>query len=372
MVPPAGVSKPKVTVVSPPTYEVTVTAMQHRQQAASAFLSECAQMAQQLLSNDDLQTLAAAAAQERQAAMSATKAASQAKPANHADGSGGGGGGGGGGGERLAVHEGSNDGSAAVDIDEDDTHVLQPTLNIGLVGHVAHGKSSVCRYLSGKRTQQHSQERKLHGATVKLGYANCKVCRCAGSCPAPVCFVTMGGDDPSLPTPPCNGCEGPTYVVKHVSFVDTPGHHDLINTMLTGASAFDGALLLVAANEAVPAPQTASHLAILTQMGFNNSQVCVLQNKSELLFGGGRGVAEGSAALESHAAKIRSFVKDTAAEGAPLLPVSAQLGHNMVSHPITSGYLRTPSRARSHDPTHARARSGASLHLTNTSLPLPS
>mmetsp|Transcript_12360 Transcript_12360/g.33495 ORF Transcript_12360/g.33495 Transcript_12360/m.33495 type:complete len:183 (+) Transcript_12360:2047-2595(+) len=182
----------------------------------------------------------------------------------------------------------------------------------------------------------------------------------------------MGGDDPSLPTPPCNGCEGPTYVVKHVSFVDTPGHHDLINTMLTGASAFDGALLLVAANEAVPAPQTASHLAILTQMGFNNSQVCVLQNKSELLFGGGRGVAEGSAALESHAAKIRSFVKDTAAEGAPLLPVSAQLGHNMVSHPITSGYLRTPSRARSHDPTHARARSGASLHLTNTSLPLPS
>ena len=53
-------------------------------------------------------------------------------------------------------------------IDEAD-HTLQPTINIGLVGHVAHGKSSVCRYLSGKRTQQHSQEHKLHGATIKLG-----------------------------------------------------------------------------------------------------------------------------------------------------------------------------------------------------------
>ena len=94
-------------------------------------------------------------------------------------------------------------------------------------------------------THDPSTTHQLHGATVKLGYANCKVCRCAGTCPAPLAFVTMSGDDPSLPTPPCNGCNGPTYVVKHVSFVDTPGHHDLINTMLTGASAFDGALLLV-------------------------------------------------------------------------------------------------------------------------------
>ena len=183
--------------------------------------------------------------------------------------------------------------------------------------------------MSGKRTQQHSQERRLHGATVKLGYANCKVCRCVGSCAAPECYVAVGGDDPSLPTPLCRRCAGPTFVVKHVSFVDTPGHHDLLTTMLTGASAFDGALLLVAANEAVPAPQTASHLAILTQLGFSHSQLCILQNKAELLYGGGRGVAEGTAALAAHAAKIRSFVSGSAAEGAPLLPVSAQLGHNM-------------------------------------------
>ena len=84
--------------------------------------------------------------------------------------------------------------------------------------------------LSGKRTQQHSQEHKLHGATVKLGYANCKVVRCVGACPSPVCYTTMGGDDPGASPPPCKGCGGATFVVRHVSFVDCPGHSDLITT----------------------------------------------------------------------------------------------------------------------------------------------
>jgi hypothetical protein len=253
-----------------------------------------------------------------------------------------------------------NEGEVGEEAEETDgdesTKLLQPTINIGLVGHVAHGKSSVVRYLSGKRTQQHSQEHKLHGATIKLGYANCKVCRCCDpSCASPGCFTTMSGDDDDDPmsettTPACTSCGSATCVVRHVSFVDCPGHHDLISTMLSGTSAFDAALVVVAANEAVPAPQTASHLAILTELGFRKEQVCVLQNKAELLFGGGSGGGGGGSSgaggagrgggekdamslglqkMSIHAEACRTFTAATSAEGAPLFPVSAQLGHNM-------------------------------------------
>ena len=50
-------------------------------------------------------------------------------------------------------------------------------------------------------------------------------------------------------------------LVRHVSFVDCPGHDILMATMLNGAAVMDGALLLIAANESCPQPQTSEHLA---------------------------------------------------------------------------------------------------------------
>jgi len=146
----------------------------------------------------------------------------------------------------------------------------------------------------------------------------------------PDCFTTMGGDDPDMSLASCPACGGNTRVVRHVSFVDCPGHHDLIATMLTGASAFDAAILMVAANEEVPAPQTASHLAILTQLGFGPERICVLQNKSELVLGGKDGdVRQGEHKLRLHAEQCRRFLKGSAAEGAPLIAISAHLGYNV-------------------------------------------
>jgi len=276
--PPTQVSPVEVQVVSPPTYAFSVTAPPHLELSA-------------LLAIDKAEQAALAAL--------ATYQHLEQEP--------------------LAVHH--------IGDDEPEEEV-QPCLNVGLVGHVAHGKSTVARMLTGKRTQQHSQEHRLHGATVKLGYANCRICRCSGACPAPECYVAASGDGSiAADTPNCRACDGPTHVVKTVSFVDCPGHHDLIQTMLTGASAFDAALLVVAANESIPAPQTALHLGILSEMSFTKDKVCVALNKSELLFGGG--VEQGVSQLDAQVDKARWFLHGSAAEGSVVVPVSAQLGHGM-------------------------------------------
>lgn len=52
-------------------------------------------------------------------------------------------------------------------------------------------------------------------------------------------------------------------LIRHVSFVDCPGHDILMSTMLTGAAVMDCALLLVAANISCPQPQTQEHLVAL-------------------------------------------------------------------------------------------------------------
>ena len=59
------------------------------------------------------------------------------------------------------------------------------------------------------------------------------------------------------------GCDGVMRLVRHVSFVDCPGHDILMATMLNGAAVMDAALLLIAANESCPQPQTAEHLAAI-------------------------------------------------------------------------------------------------------------
>merc|ERR1719265_246461 len=95
-------------------------------------------------------------------------------------------------------------------LSSNDADKIQPTLNIGLIGDVAHGKSTLCRALTGKRTQQHSSEHKAHGATIRLGYANCRICRCTNpACEPPSCFSTTSGENMAAKTPSCrnlNSC----------------------------------------------------------------------------------------------------------------------------------------------------------------------
>jgi translation initiation factor 2 subunit 3 len=117
----------------------------------------------------------------------------------------------------------------------------QPVINIGFFGHVDHGKTTLTEALSGKWTDTHSEEMK-RGITIRLGYANTTI------------YKTKKGytTDPK---------EKGTYI-RTVSFVDAPGHESLMATMLAGATIIDGALLLVAANENCPQPQSREHLLL--------------------------------------------------------------------------------------------------------------
>jgi translation initiation factor 2 subunit 3 len=127
---------------------------------------------------------------------------------------------------------------------------------------VAHGKSTVVKAISGVQTVRFKNELERN-ITIKLGYANAKIFQCP-SCPRPQCFRAYSSVKEDHP--PCEICRTPMNLTRHVSFVDCPGHDILMATMLNGAAVMDGALLLVAANESCPQPQTSEHLAAVEIM----------------------------------------------------------------------------------------------------------
>merc|ERR1712159_468010 len=116
----------------------------------------------------------------------------------------------------------------------------------------------------------------------------------------------------------CEHCGEPLVLRRHVSFVDCPGHDILMATMLNGAAVMDAALLLVAGNETCPQPQTSEHLAAVEIMKLRH--IIILQNKIDL-------VKEDQAKQQMQ--DIRRFIEGTVAEGAPIIPISAQLRYNL-------------------------------------------
>ena len=146
--------------------------------------------------------------------------------------------------------------------------VIQPEVNIGLIGHVDHGKTTLTERLSGLWTDTHSEELK-RGITIRLGYANSEFRKIPGK-KGTTAYTTakkIDGKD--------------TEVIRIVSFVDAPGHESLMATMLAGATIMDGAILLIAANEECPQPQTREHLMALEIIGVKN--IVVVQNKIDLI-----------------------------------------------------------------------------------------
>ncbi|USZ70405.1 translation initiation factor IF-2 subunit gamma [Natronosalvus halobius] len=176
----------------------------------------------------------------------------------------------------------------------------QPEVNIGLVGHVDHGKTTLVQALSGSWTDQHSEEMK-RGISIRLGYADATFRRCPGV-DEPECF-TVEEECP-------DGSE--SEPVRTVSFVDAPGHETLMATMLSGASLMDGAVLVVSASEPVPQPQTEEHLMALDIIGIEN--IVIAQNKVDLV--------DAETARDNYQ-QIKEFVEGTVAEDAPIVPLSA-------------------------------------------------
>ncbi|RYO90935.1 hypothetical protein DL764_008367 [Monosporascus ibericus] len=189
----------------------------------------------------------------------------------------------------------------------------QATVNIGTIGHVAHGKSTVVKAISGVQTVRFKNEL-IRNITIKLGYANAKIYKCDNKeCPRPTCFRSYKSDKEV--DPPCEreDCGGTYRLLRHVSFVDCPGHDILMSTMLSGAAVMDAALLLIAGNESVPQPQTSEHLAAIEIMKLD--KIIILQNKVDLM--------REESALQ-HYESIAKFVRGTPAAKSPIIPISAQ------------------------------------------------
>lgn len=195
----------------------------------------------------------------------------------------------------------------------------QATINIGTIGHVAHGKSTVVKAISGVQTVRFKNELERN-ITIKLGYANAKIFKAADQrCPRPACYRAFGSSKEDSPACEVPGFESGTLeLLRHVSFVDCPGHDILMATMLNGAAVMDGAFLLIAANETCPQPQTSEHLAAVEIMQLKH--IIILQNKIDLI--------DEAKATNQHDA-IQAFIQGTIAEGAPVVPISAQLKYNI-------------------------------------------
>lgn len=171
-----------------------------------------------------------------------------------------------------------------------------PEINIGVVGHIDHGKTTLLSKLTGKFTDTHSEELK-RGITIKLGYAE----------------TTIYKDKEGYKNEKTEKSEP----VRYVSFIDAPGHEMLMATMLSGAAIIDGAILVIAANEGIK-PQTQEHLMALQAKKIKN--IIIVQNKIDLV--------SKEKALENYK-KIKEFLKGTIAENSPIIPVSAQQGINI-------------------------------------------
>jgi translation initiation factor 2 subunit 3 len=183
----------------------------------------------------------------------------------------------------------------------------RPEVNIGMIGHVDHGKTTLTKVISGTWTDRHSEEIK-RGITIKLGYADASFYKCP-TCKGPEAYSTKKK---------CVICDSQTDFLRTVSFVDAPGHETLMATMLSGAAIMNGAILLVAANEKCPQPQTKEHLMALTISNVKN--IIIVQNKIDI-------VDEGQA-IQNYQ-QIKAFVKGTIAENAPIIPVCAQSAENV-------------------------------------------
>ena len=197
-----------------------------------------------------------------------------------------------------------------------------PELNVGVVGHIDHGKTTLLSRLTGKFTDTHSEELK-RGITIKLGYADT------------IIYKDKEGYN--------NEKKG--VAQRYISFIDAPGHEMLMATMLSGAAIMDAAILVIAANEGIK-PQTREHFMALKAKKTKN--IIIVQNKIDLV--------TKEQAAENYKT-IKEFVKGTIAENSPIIPVSAQQGVNIdkIFKELTK--IEIPERDEKSNPIFLVARS---------------
>jgi small GTP-binding protein len=179
----------------------------------------------------------------------------------------------------------------------------QPIFNIGSIGHVAHGKSTLVRSITGVRTQKHSDEQERN-ITINIGYANAKV------------FMDSFGNfhtTPSKKESLKDYAGNEMKLVGHISFVDVPGHEAFMSNMISGSAVMNACILVIASNENIPQPQTYEHFEAVKNVDID--KFIILQNKVDLI---------DQSKNKKVVKDIQHFVRNTIAEDAPIIPSSIQ------------------------------------------------
>jgi len=197
-----------------------------------------------------------------------------------------------------------------------------PELNVGVVGHIDHGKTTLLSKLTGKFADTHSEELK-RGITIKLGYAEI--------------IIYKDGEKYTS--------EKKGTPIRYISFIDAPGHEMLMATMLSGAAIIDAAILVVAANEGIK-PQTKEHFVALQAKKIKN--IIIVQNKIDLV--------TKEQAIKNYE-DIKEFIKSTPYEKCPIIPASAQQNINIDKILEELCKIEIPKREINADPIFLIARS---------------
>ncbi len=210
---------------------------------------------------------------------------------------------------------------------------IYPDLSIIIMGHVDHGKTTLAKALTGKWLSKHSEEIK-RGYTLKLGYSDFSIYKCEkhGYMTEQICPV----------------CNKENEEVRKISLVDAPGHKSLIIVMLSGASIVDAGILVIAANEDVPQPQTLEHLVAFKYMG--DKPLIIVQNKIDLV--------TKEQAMENYK-KILKLLDDVGIDKSKvrIIPMSAISGINLKYLLEALVELDVPKKEEKEDPIFLVTRS---------------
>ncbi len=203
-------------------------------------------------------------------------------------------------------------------------------MNIGTLGHVDHGKTTLVYALTHTWTDIHSESVK-RSMTIKLGYADMLIKRCGSGY-----YTTYDRcKDDSVAEP-----------FRRVSLLDAPGHETLMATAIAGSSIIDSAIFVISAAEPCPMPQTREHLMIINALGI--TKTIIVQTKIDIV---------GKDAARKHYEQIRNFLKGSVIEDAPIVPVMANKEINVDALLEEIARIDVPKRDTSADPIMYIARS---------------
>ena len=134
----------------------------------------------------------------------------------------------------------------------------KPHVNVGTIGHIDHGKSTLTAAMSARSAIKNGQKPKTYAEITKGGTV-----RDANK------TVTIASSHTEYET-----------ANRHYAHVDCPGHADFVKNMITGAAQMDGAILVVSSADG-PMPQTREHVLLARQVGV--PYIVVFMNKVDLV-----------------------------------------------------------------------------------------